>query len=125
MRKKITIVTCCAVLVAIVLVALGFVLSRSSDDASPITRTIEGDTINITISGNRQQRTVIINELEAGRRITLTTTTRRVWVRRQAVNEPPPLPRRQVHHNGDVVQVYTVGNVLIIVELATNRRHYI
>ena len=128
MCKKMMKTTLCTIIFVMVLVALGFALSRGGDDvaALPITQTIEGDSITITISGDRQQRTVTIYEPEAGRIATITLTQQRRLVIRQRTDELPPLPHQQVlYSGGETLRIYRVGGLLVIHELQTGTRHYI
>ena len=127
MRKKVMKIVLCAALFVVVLVVLGFTLSRGGDGvaALPITQTIEGDTVVISISGNAQQRTVTIYEPEVGRTATITLTQQRRLVIRQRTDELPSLPRQQVLYSGEGLKIYRVGGLLIIYELQTGARHYI
>ena len=127
MRKKVMKTGLYVALFVMVFVALGFALFRGGDDdvALPITQTIEGDSIIITISGDRRQRTVTIYEPEAGRIAIITLTQQRRLVIRQRTNEPPPLPRHQVLYSGETLKIYRVGGLLVIHELQTGARHHV
>ena len=117
MRNKNKIITVMTCLFVMILVTLSFALSDDNNaTALPITQ---------TISGNTQQRTVTIYEPEIGRTAIITLAQQRRLVIRQRTDELPQLPRQQVLYGGEGLKIYRVGGLLVIVELETNRRHYI
>ena len=86
------------------------------------TRQINSDVVNITITGTSNQRTIKITKLDTQQ--TMTLTSRRVLRRR--TNAPPLAPRQNFIHRGDVLEIYSVGNnILVIHEVQSNVRHYI
>ena len=88
------------------------------------TRHINTDIVNIAVTSAGNQRTVAITIQETGERATITTTVRTVRRRRPATTAPSA-PRQTVHHDGNIVRIYSVSSLLVVYEKQTGVRHYI
>ena len=103
-------------------VMLLFSMSNIRNMPARVDRVIESELLHITISGDTQRRDISITRRDTGQTMTLRATSRQV-VRRG--NTPPPIPQRTVRHDSDFMEIYTVGNLVIIFERLSGQRHYI
>ena len=112
------------IIVAIGFIVFLFVINPPNEPVPLQPRQITTNIVHICVTGDTRQRTVQITIQETGQRATITTTTRTV-IRRRSATTAPSAPRQTVHHDGNIIRIYSVNNILVIHEIESDRRHYI
>ena len=124
-RTKSKIIKISAWLVVGAIAIMAFVAgSNSRNEVSEHVQHMSSNTLSISISTTGNRRVITINVFEQTGYFTVTQTINRS-LRLRNDNPTITLPQRTVYHRGVIIEIYRIGNILIIHEISTGKRHYI